>query len=299
MADEGYLAPRLYTDNDSDMGYYASALEDTEGDLGYYIVMGSVKSNPTSVITIPDTPVIEIPVYKYTLSSTGVVYTSVTLANSVALYSDKGLANSVGTVTFYGNYNADRYNISGASFSTFYVPSGTTLAAGTQLYSDALCKNALAKIGSKGTDTTTTVAAYKYKVSKWGVLWGLKEGQTFYTKKKVTTSVDNLQIYKNADCTTKTGFKCGTDGQLTASSVKIVTYNDGWYIVSPTANGNSYLGTNKFSLQGTIGNTTSTTYYTIGSSSTHCTISGKTTVSTPTVRVNNGVYETYTYNGME
>lgn len=296
MADEGYLAPRLYIDNDSDMGYYASLVEETQGDIGYYVSVGSVKANPNTVIIVPPSePEEEIIAYKYTFSFTGVVYLASTLAVNAHVYSDAGLNQDIGTITFYGTFTADKYSITNNSgFSTFYVPSGTTLKAGTKLYSNVACTNQIGTIGTKGTETTVT--AYKYTVSAWGVLWGLTEGQTFYTEKKITTSVSNLQIYKNSALTKQGNFKIGTDGRDTATSVKIVVYSDGWYVVYPVTSTGTRMGTNKFSLQDTIG--TTSTYYTISGSSKKCTITKTGTASVTVVRVNNGSNETFTYNGI-
>lgn len=299
MTDEGYLAPRLYIDNDSDMGYYASLVEETQGDIGYYVSIGSVKSNPETVIIVPpDEPEEEIIAYKYTFSFTGVVYLASTLAVNAHVYSDAGLNQDIGTITFYGTFTADKYSITNNSgFSTFYVPSGTTLKAGTKLYSNAACTNQIGTIGTK--ETETTITAYKYKVATWETLWGLKAGQVFYTKKKVTTSVsssNSIQIYTDSACTKKGPFKTGTDGRGSSSDVKIVAYSGGEYAVTAVMGGNTNLGTNTFTSQGTI--STSTTYYTISGSSKKCTITKTGTGSATVVRVNNGSNETFTYNGI-
>lgn len=296
MADDGYLAPRLYIDNDSEMGYYASLVEETQGDIGYYVSVGSVKSNPETVIIVPPSePEEEIIAYKYTFSFTGVVYLASTLAVNAHVYSDAGLNQDIGTVTFYGTFTADKYSITNnSSFSTFYVPSGTTLKAGTKLYSNAACTNQIGTIGTKGTETTIT--AYKYKVATWETLWGLTAGQIFYTTEKVTTSVNNLQIYTNSACTKKGPFKTGTDGRGSSSDVKILTYSGGEYVVTAVMGGRANIGTNTFSSQGTIG--TTSTYYTISGSNKKCTITKTGTASATVVRVNNGSNETFTYNGI-
>ena len=48
MLNEGFLAPRLYIDNDSGMGYYAVLVESTR-EMEYYVPVNSVKGSITIV----------------------------------------------------------------------------------------------------------------------------------------------------------------------------------------------------------------------------------------------------------
>ena len=312
MTDEGYLAPRLYIDNDSDMGYYASLVEETQGDIGYYVSIGSVKSNPETVIIVPpDEPEEEIIAYKYTFSFTGVVYLASTLAVNAHVYSDAGLNQDIGTITFYGTFTADKYSITNNSgFSTFYVPSGTTLKAGTKLYSNAACTNQIGTIGTKGTETTA--ASYKYKVVSsianimGNNLYHFKDGVIFYTKQKLPTSAKSdlsIAIYSDSACTKRNGLAitygggASTGRTLVKATVTACVNDTPMYKIQLNTNAGNYGSFSQCSYQSKISGTTST-YYTISGSSNKCTVTKTGTASATVVRVNNGSNETFTYNGI-
>lgn len=255
------------------------------------------------------TNVKDVSAKKYTLSSTGVVYTSLTLGNGVTLYSDKALSQYAGTITYYGTVNSDRYSIKGTDFDTFYVPKGTSIVEGTQLYSDPACTVLLAKIAKKSTISTSQ--AYCYKVtSSWTNVMGtslyqLKTNTLFYTKTKLPTSTNNslnIPIYSNSACTARSGMTVTLNNASTNRKLKKATvetsFKDGsdvLYGIRLITNYDGNYGTFSYcKLQSTIP-AASATYYTIvgDTSETKCTIISQGSTSATVVQVTNGSNETF------
>lgn len=102
---------------------------------------------------------------KYETTASGVFYLDYTkdLKRGAKVYSDALLSTEKGTISFVGKMAVDKYQVSGGSVKEFYVPSGTTIATGVEIFADKYLSQSLGQITAKGIQQDNESYYYKFK----------------------------------------------------------------------------------------------------------------------------------------
>lgn len=189
---------------------------DTELDLGVSVYSDKTLTN--SLGTVED--IQKVKVDKFTLTNTGEVYKPVEalLSEGTVLYKDPICTEEAGQITFLSTIKTDKYYINHIDFNCFYVPEGTEITVGTEIFADPSLSTSLGKIKTKGTYTSNTY--YYYKSTKFQPVpfssgcgsfqvasivgaynWVKYQYPTLYYYTKEPISTKEIPIYVDAQCT--------------------------------------------------------------------------------------------------